>query len=262
MWCDAVYIYLHKCTDATKEIVDAVRAEQPDRIMMAWSDAENWDEMDMRQTTLRMGRKWGATHFACIDADEVLTGNLLPVIRERVLALRPAQALDLPMIPCWRSLDAYRSDESVWSKAYISTAFADDKGVSWKPEKGGYQHHHRLPYGVRAHREGSHDGGGVMHLQFANWRRLTAKHCVYKQWEVIRFTKRTIENIEETYNQALDERNLNVLSVPPEWWKPYAHLRRCVNMDSVPWHEEEAKRLYAEHGAEKFAGLNLFGVVP
>lgn len=261
-WCDALYVYCHKCTDKTQEILDAISAEYPERVLRAWSEADDWDEMDMRQTTLKMGRKWGATHFACIDADEVLTGNLLPSIRERVLALKPTQALDLPMIPCWRSLDHYRSDESVWSRAYISMAFADDKGVAWKPEKGGYQHHHRLPYGVRAKRELTHADGGVMHLQFANWRRLTAKHAWYKCVEATRFTKRTTEEIDRVYNQALDENNLNTKPVPAAWWAPYSQWIRCVDMKSEPWHTAECKRLYTAFGADKFRGLNLFGVAP
>lgn len=257
-WCDAIYVYCHKCTDRTMNVLDDIAAEYPERVMRAWSDAENWDEMDMRQTTLKMGRKWGATHFACIDADEVLTGNLLPRIRNMVLRLRPTDALDLPMIPCWRSLDQYRSDESVWSRSYISTAFADDKGVAWKPEKGGYQHHHRLPYGVRAHRQLKHDDGGVMHLQFANWRRLVEKHRWYKCVEVTRFPdKRSVEEIERVYSQATDENNLNTKPVPSAWWAPYSQWIGCVDMKSEPWHAAECDRIIAEYGREKFKGLRV-----
>jgi hypothetical protein len=261
-WCDALYVYCHKCTDRTQNILDELSREYENRIMRSWSSSDQWDEMDMRQATLKMGRKWGATHFACVDADEVLTGNLLPNIRRMVMGLKPGEALDLPMIPCWRSLTQYRNDESIWSRAYISTAFADDKGVAWKPEKSGYQHHHRLPYGVRAKREMRHGDGGVMHLQFANWERLVAKHVWYRMVEVTRFTKRTLENIETTYSQATNEDGLRTTPTPAAWWDPNQKWMSCVDFNSPPWQAAECKRLYAEHGPEKFRGLNLFGVAP
>jgi hypothetical protein len=101
-----------------------------------------------------------------------------------------------------------------------------------------------------------------MHLQFANWERLKTKHALYKVWEVVRFTKRTIENIEATYNQALDETGIRTTPTPASWWEPYQKWMGHVDFKSEPWQAAECKRLYAEHGPEKFKGLNLFGVAP
>lgn len=257
-WCDGLYVYCHKCTDKTMEILDAISTEHPNNVCRAWSESEQWNEMTMRQTTLDMGRKWGATHFACIDADEVLTGNLLPSIRKMVLDLKLGQALDLPMIPVWRNLFQYRQDSSVWSRAYISTAFADAPEVAWKVAHDGYQHHHRLPYGVKAHRALTHADGGVMHLQFANWLRLTEKHRWYKCIEVTRFPdRRTVEEVERIYNQATDEAELTTRPIPSAWWAPYQDLLRCVDMQSSPWYTAEVDKMIAEHGKEKFKGLSI-----
>jgi hypothetical protein len=44
------------------------------------------------------------------------------------------------------------------------------------------------------------------------------------------------------------------------WWKGYEHLMRHFHPSSEPWQEAEVLRLLAEHGVEKFAGLDLFGV--
>ena len=258
-WCDAVYVYCHKCHDGTQDIIDTVDRQNPGRVARAWSEADDWNEMDMRQTLLQQGRKWGATHFALVDADEVPTANWLAYLRQRALALNPGEAMDVPMIPCWRSLHAYRNDNSIWCKSRISVAFADKPGVCWKADNG-YQHHHRLPYGVTAKRVGERGAGGVMHLQFANWPRLAAKHAWYKCVEITRFTKRTREEIDRVYNQALDESNLRTAECPKAWWE--GHDTSCVDFQSEPWHKAECKRLWDLHGADTFRGLNLFGVAP
>src|SRR5687768_3759320 len=81
-WCDAVVVLLHACTDTTPAIVDAIASEHPGRVEIIWDGDAKWSEMTHRQWMLEAARDMGATHLAIVDADEILTGNLIPQIRE------------------------------------------------------------------------------------------------------------------------------------------------------------------------------------
>lgn len=263
LWCDVIAFYLHDCTDGTQRIVDELEKEYgEERIVRAWNHAAGWPEMDMRQALLEQGRKAGGTHFALIDADEVLTSNLLPHIRARVEALRPGCMLEVPMAAMWKSIWQYRDDASVWSKAWLTLAFRDiPERCSWKPDVAGYQHHHRHPYGLRKHeREGEHGAGGVMHLQFADWRRLVAKHAWYKMRERVTYPERAISRIDDMYSQAVNETGVRTSTAPLHWWSMYSQWLSQLHLNREPWHADACRRYIAEHGAETFAGLDLFGV--
>jgi hypothetical protein len=263
MWCDAICFYLHNCTDGTHDILDRLETEYSGRIFRAWNRDEGWPEMDMRQALLEQGRAAGGTHFALVDADEVLTANLIPVICDRVEALAPRHALELPMAATWRSIWRYRDDQSVWSKAWLSLAVCDHPDLTWKPNREGYQHHHRLPYGIAYRRhEGAHGTGGVMHLQFADWRRLVAKHALYQMHEAVNYPEIPHEKLFWKYTQATDEGGLRTTQVPLDWWSLYSQWLPLLRLGGIPWHEARARELWNLHGKEKFAGLNLFGVVP
>lgn len=259
-WCDELVILDHSSTDRTPAIIEGLAAQNPGRVHRLAAAGSRWEEMVNRQATLDEGRRRGGTHFAIADCDELLTANLLPQIRDWIAALAPGRCLELPMVPCWRSLDQYRDDDSVWSRARITLAFCDRPGLAWRPPDG-YQHHHRAPWGAAGSRPApvARGAGGVMHLQFAHWPRLTAKHAWYKVTEQIRWPgRRSVAELDRMYSQALDERGLRLSPVPPEWWIP--EDRAAIDLASEPWQAAEARRLVAEHGRERFAGLDLFGV--
>lgn len=274
-WMDEIVILNHGSTDNTMDIIRKVQDENPCRVhCSSMVLEEHWNEMEHRQLTLEWGRKVGGTHFAIIDADEVLTSNLLTPggfrrissIRTWIERLEREQVLDIPMVPCWRSLFHYRNDDSVWSRAMLTLAFRDSPDLFWRKETDGYCHHARAPYGtdnkplVMPVRE--HGGGGVMHLQFANWRRLKAKHAWYKMTEAIRWPDRmTMLTLDAKYNEALDERRINISKCPDEWWLGYKDIVGHVAHDGVPWQSQECKRLWDLHGPEAFKGLNLWDVI-
>ena len=99
-----------------------------------------------------------------------------------------------------------------------------------------------------------------MHLQFADWRRLVAKHALYKVTERLRWPDKPIAEIDRMYSQALDEREIAFAPAPAEWWAPYQPWLKYLNCDREPWQEAEVRRLLNLHGPQKFAGLNLHGV--
>jgi hypothetical protein len=263
-WCDSIIFYLHNCTDGTLEIVEQLESEFPERVTHLWNNSDGWQEMDMRQSLLEHGRLLGGTHFAMIDADEALTADMQSSINAQISYLNPTETLELPMRPPWKSLSRYRLDNSVWCQSWISLVFADHPSCTWKPDKIGYSHHHRLPYGVEArkHPISHNDLGGNMHLQWANWDRVKAKHCWYKMHEAITYPDKPIKDIDRMYSEAVIDENPKTSECPEAWF--YGYDKWMDKIDLKPhrsWHIEECEQMLSQYGRERFAGLNLFGVV-
>jgi hypothetical protein len=265
-WCDAAVVMIHESSDGTRELADQVAREHPGRVAIepARLDGDLWDEMEMRQALLDAGRRAGGTHWALVDADEILTANLwpLPGIRAKAEALCPRRILEVPMVPTWRSLWRYRRDDSVWSRSWISLVVPDTADLRWSVRGGGYQHHQRAPLAevpLERVRAGKHGVGGVMHLQFADWPRLTAKHAWYKMTERVRWPDlRSVEEIDRIYSEALDERGIRLLDIPAAWWEP--DILNQIHLGRVPWQVESCKAMLQRYGVEHFRGLNLWGI--
>jgi len=262
MWCDAAVVLNHCSTDKTAAILAEI-AKETGRVQIIEEHDPVWREMAHRQRLLETARSAGATHIATIDADEVLTGNLLPRIRRWIEELTPAGVLVTPLPCLWGSIDQYRSDPSAFGIQFqqrCCVAFRDDRKVCWRTHKG-YDHHARAPFGSRiAAIPVRGRDGGLMHLQFVSRRRLVAKHALYKVNERLRWPDRDVRLIDCLYSMAPDETGLRTAPVPLDWWRPYLELLRYLHVDREPWQEAEVRRLVAEHGRSKFAGLNLFGV--
>ena len=260
-WCDELIVLLHRSTDRSAGILEEIRHELPaeKRILSAASDDERWREMDHRQSLLTVARNGGATHIALVDADEVLCGDSLPRVRAISEALKPGECLNVRMHCMWRGLHQYRVDQSsVWSnRRDLALVFRDKPELHWTAENG-YHHHARAPKGAKPSGDQTL---GVMHLQFADWRRLTAKHALYKVRERIDYPDKPVGHIESMYNMALDEQYLETRYAPRQWTEIYREKDwlRYVDFNDTPWQEAEARRLFVGRGP-LFRGLNLFGV--
>lgn len=100
-----------------------------------------------------------------------------------------------------------------------------------------------------------------MHLQFVSDRRLRAKQACYKMQEVLRWPGReAVHVVNDRYNPAVYGSGA-MATVPAEWWAPYQQWMEHLHVDAEPWQEKQCKAWMAEHGPEKFKGLDLFGVV-
>jgi len=259
-WADQVAVVLHCCTDGSRQIVEQVAKENPNRVLYKVIDdaCDYYPETRVRNTLLAMGRDLGATHFALVDADEVLCGTDLDHVRNVIAQLQPPACLSVPMRPLWRSLWQVRTDYCVWTQARISLAFAEGPHLVGWQSRDGYEWHKRHPYDCTLVPCDQLDG--VMHLQFANWRRLRAKHAWYKMMEALRCPWRSHAEIDAQYNMALDEAGLITEPVPSAWWEPYSDLLGYVDMGKPPWHEQQVQQWWSQHGPAVFGGLNLFGL--
>lgn len=260
-WCDEVVIYQHACTDGSADVI--ANAGNVTGVTAIIGHDPAWDEMRHRQAMLELARHRSATHCAIIDADEVLTGNLLGTIRQQAEQMQPGGILQIPMRNMYGSINEYRCDQSIWGNTVTSIVFGDRPDLNWQAA-GGYHHHHREPYGanVALRIYPQQLEGGVMHLQFASRRRLLAKHALYKMDEVIRWPgRRHVYEVDREYSQAPNWDGAQLLPVPESWWAPYREFLGYLHVDQEPWQERECRRLMDLHGPEKFQGLNLFGVL-
>jgi hypothetical protein len=263
-WVDAAVVLLHACTDETEHIVAETKREFPDRLTVLHETNDRWDEMAHRQRLLDNARILGATHIAMFDADEVLTGNLLPSIRQHVEALAPREMLTLPGYNLRRGIDRYHAN-GVWGERWFSAVFGDDPSLRWD----GDQFHHRAPIGDLQERHSvTHGAGGILHFWGASERRLLARHALYKVVETLRWPSKSREEIDQYYNQSvvgrpwMDESpaQWTFAPVPDDWLSPYRDLLPFLHLDREPWQEEQVRLLVAQYGRERFDGLDLFGL--
>ena len=267
MWCDELMILVHASEDNTAAIASGLTCEFPGRAWASFEQDREWNEMAHRQHLLEGARQRGATHVAIVDADELLTGNLLPSIRPHVEKLPPGYILQLPGYNLRGSIERYHAN-GVWGNRMFSLAFRDDGRATWQ----GDRFHHREPFGVPnlPYQPVPQGAGGVMHLWGADERRLTAKHALYKMTERLRWPSKAVHEIDRYYNLAIDESASNgtpfacrwdYAAAPAAWWEPYRDLMQYLDLSAAPWQEAEVRRLWMEHGAQRFTGLALFGVV-
>ena len=127
MYTDAIVVLDDASEDGTVAAVQALQQEcKVERIIAK----KTWyrDEPGDRNLLLQAGREIGGTHFIVIDADEMFTANLSQdnLLRNKILALQPGERLRITWINLWRSVDAFRYDDSSWSREAVDAIFCDD----------------------------------------------------------------------------------------------------------------------------------------
>jgi hypothetical protein len=262
MWCDSAVVLLHSCTDRTQELVMEV-ARETNRVIVVAKDEPDWNEMTLRQSMLELARADGATHIALVDDDELISGNLLPIIRALVEHVPEGRILQLPWL-CLRDGISSVMTTGLWSRATVSTAFRDDPAFHWAAQgPDGYQHHHRHPLGrpFATYEPVTERSGGLMHLQFSSSLRLRAKQWAYQLIEMSRWPNRKpASEVAAYYGRTVREAEAaRVERVWSQWWQPYQHLMRYLDVDAEPWQLEQCRRMLCENpGIGR--GLDSFGL--
>lgn len=272
-WVDELIILNHASTDQSVDIIAQLKHEQPRRIHVISVPEAQWNEMQHRQMMLDLARHKRATHIAIIDADEVLTANLLDGGGTGYCCvkgmLERGGMLLLPGYNLRCGLKRFHLN-GTWGCRWFSTGFADNPRLYWSShDRGGYDHHHREPMGLRLdqYRPVAQGRGGVMHLWGVSDRRLRAKHALYKVTERLRWPEKSIQAIDSMYSwwrngiMQQEPANWNFADVPSEWWDGHKDLLKHLDISAEPWQEQEVRRLVGKFGRAIFAGLDLFGVV-
>jgi hypothetical protein len=271
MWCDELLVLNHASTDGTAAICMQLFGEYAGRFQYRTEQDPVWSEMDHRQRLLVWARERGATHIVMVDADEILTGNLIGQVRTLIERIPKTQmfTMQLPWI-CIRNSYNFQIISGMWAEQNVSMCFEDRfQAAGWAPQPDGYQFHHRHPAGIPHHPYrpvnpfARKSAGGLMHLQFLNHTRLIAKQALYQMQEVLRWPGRTpVANIAAMYGRTVAESaQANVAPTPANWWAPYEQWMKYLDQENkTPWQLVECRRLLQEHGRARFAGLNLFNI--
>lgn len=262
-WCDEMVILDHGSTDATPDIISDLVRDHPQRVhTIRVRASDGWHEQTHRQMVYATAIAYGATHFAVVDADEIPTGNLLAdptMLRWAIMGdeLPEASIASFWMPNLWRSLDQYRPDAS---NGDVRLGFAYHPELHWRPRENGFHLHARYPMFSRGFYNPAEGwrGGGVMHLQFADWRRHVAKNWWYRMVERIQHPDhRTPAETNALYDWPfVGEEQAPRVDCPSAWWAGIEE-RRHIRLGEKPWHEDEIERLLSKHGAETFRGLDL-----
>ena len=266
-YCDAVIITDHGSTDRTAQIISEARAEFPNRVIdVRRLEQQEWREAEVRQEMLERGRRWGGTHFVIVDADEVPTANLLSQLRSLALKIEPGGCAALPMIAPYLSPSVYRLDGPWGEQSAIPWVFGDSPELGWQCAES-YQIHRRAPFG--AINQGlllpARGQGGLFHLQFVDKNRLQSKAAWYKMMETVDYPgQRSAADLNQLYDWPLqDDSTAKIETVPESWWAAYRECGwlRFFAPNAPAWQSDEARRLASLHGRERFAGLDLHGII-
>lgn len=257
-WCDHIIVLDNGSTDQTGQYLNELALANPGRLTIFEQGGPVWNDMDNRQFLLNMARQAGATHIAIVDADEIVTSDIVGGIREAAEKLPDGIRLNMRLRNLVGSVTAYRGDG--YFHAWGDMVFKDHPKLHWTARKG-YQFHHRKPFGLKKQFQRYGPSGGVMHLSMVRHRAFLAKVAYYKMIERIRWNK-TPDQINRQYDWWRipgPER-----TVPPGWWLKYKHegLLDLLSLDDSgeTWHVYECRKLLAKHDPDQFAGLDLFGI--
>lgn len=268
-WCDAVVVGVHEpgsvfAIDPGWEIVQDVAAKHPGRVRVCTFDGAMWSEMHMRQRLLDDARhNFGATHIAIVDADEAITADEVPGLRDEVLGLLPGECLDVPMVSPWGNLSHARVDGN-FGGAKITVAFADAPGLAWANAADGYCYHNRKPRGAWTRSVlDCPPTSGCFHLQYLSRERLACKAAYYKMIERIQFPDR-----EESSPAALNAKYDWAIGPDPalgtyrgiddaRWAYPFGDGRNLVDPHAFPWQGWGCRAMLDAHGAAPFMALDL-----
>lgn len=266
MYTDAIVVLDDASTDNTLEILNSIQKEcKIEKIITK----EKWyrDEVSDRNALLEAGRSIGGTHFIVIDADEILTSNLLNgnLLRQMILSLKPGETLMLNWIQLWRSTKNYRFDNSVWTYNYKDFIFCDNKTCSYTPPQhenhAKFIHTKRTPHGLNGQIYTMNGFEyGVMHFQFVNWRNLLIKQAWYICLERIRDRKKSSKAINSFYSASTDERGLGLKPVPKDWFSNYSFFDETIYNQPELWREKQIVGWFKEYGRKSFEDLDIWNV--
>jgi hypothetical protein len=269
-WVDHLVILDHCSTDQSRVIEMDLVLDHDEPVTVMYNDEPTWHEMAHRQGLLSTARQLGATHIVTIDADEVVSGNLVPHMRDIVGDIPPGHILQLPWITCRDSI--YQQHRTgLWAEQHASAGFVDDPRYHWQ-QRNGYDFHQRAPMGQpeRPFRPIQHSGGGILHLQYSSRRRLLWKQYLYCLTEKLRWPGREpVSEIRKRYAYSVygaptrpesGTPSFDLTWVPPEWWSGYSDLMQYLHLDAEPWQRAECLKILRENPGIG-ADLDDFGLL-
>ncbi len=256
MWCDELIVLDHCSTDSTAEIVRGI-----DRASVIKAADPVFHPLRFYAQLMEAAISRGATHMAMLDADELISANLVGSIRQHVEALpHDGSVLDMPWIPVMPDFAV----DTVSNRAHLRT------GIVWQLAPGlTYQHVTDQEYDIHRSRlpvnrgplvpmVHSIDDGGLLHLQYLDNRRLRAKQVLWKMMEMTRWPGRAVQSINAYYDCSVHDLSPSKL-IPDNWLYLYGDLLQYLHLGEESAAEKEIKALW-QQDSSRFVGINTLGL--
>jgi glycosyltransferase involved in cell wall biosynthesis len=249
-WADHIIIADQGSTDESREI-----ARRFAKVTVISND-HAFDEAARTNLLLGAARSIpGQVVLIALDADE-----LLPAAVERTpewkaaLQAAPGTVLEFPRVELYRGTDMYFRHSVNDADAWFSLGYIDDGAA----HAGRFIHADRVPTPAAAARRRL-PATPVLHHQFVNWARMESKHRGYRCLERLRFPKKTAAEINGLYGW-MNAPLVDVRPIPPEWRVDYSPewLDSLRGEDSGFWWDWEVLRMFATHGTDRFATLDIW----
>jgi glycosyltransferase involved in cell wall biosynthesis len=281
-YVDSIIVLDDASEDSTPEIVKGLAGQLPIECLMR-NNKSAWEyrtEMYNKQRLLNEGRRVGGTHFIIIDADEMFTAQCKKnnLLRKKILALKPGQALSFQMTHLWRGFDYYRDDESRWSpqNCWCGCIFRDDGKADYsqnnKKSFSGFIHVNRLPVN-RINQELDEFVQDLdyhlMHFRFVNWRNIIIKRAWYMCLELIRShenlsliqPQRGAPHINVFYTviEDFNEKNMKLKKVDPHWFD-YSFFDQNCFMRDIQWRKNQVLSWFDQYGKDFFKYLDIWHI--
>ena len=214
-------------------------------------------EKVIRQALVDEARRRGATHFLCLDADEVMTAPFRKYGRELMEALEPGHKLAMRLLTLWGSPHLFRDgDYSKFHRIHRNIIVRDAPGLS---SYEGFLHMARTPGAdtrdnvVKCPLE----KGAILHFASEQLLPYQMKMAWYHCVELARRPDEA-ERINRFYFRDWDETHLRLKEVPESWLDG-------IPVDDLPpsppsWQWTEMLRLFDEKGVEFFEPLEIWHV--
>lgn len=252
LYADHIIVSDHSSTDDSVQI-----AESFPKAIVIKTKFEKFAESERRDELLIAARNHGANNLILsLDADEFLTPELVTPKHLEYLKNQPIGTR--LHVPLWNVRPGFKK---YWSPGLTPIGFIDDG--SNHPGKDAI-HFPRIPQKSGAPSL-ELSQGGLLHLQFIQWDRMTSKHRWYRVWETINFPKKSAVEIFRRYDHMnilpksafldLDHRHIALYK------EKGVDLESLEHADKLFWWDAEVEKLVAKHGIKLFRYLDLKGLV-
>lgn len=214
-------------------------------------------EKVIRQALVDEARRCGATHFLCLDADEVLTAPFRRYGRQLMEELAPGHKLSLRLLTLWGSPRLFRDgDYSKFHRIHRNIILRDAPGL---PSYDGFLHMPRTP-GADSRdnvKKCPLEKGAILHFASEQLLQYQLKVAWYHCVELVR-SPDEVERINRFYFRDWDEKHLRLCAVPDAWVEglPLGDLKPCP----PSWQWIEMQRLFDEKGVEFFEPLEIWHI--
>jgi glycosyltransferase involved in cell wall biosynthesis len=282
LYVDSIIVLDDASTDNTMNIVTLLQKRLPIEHILTQTESawQKSSEYDNRTKLLNVGRACGGTHFVMLDADEMFSACCLKKnwLRNKIISLKPGQALSFPTIEVWDGIEYFRNDNlyNPYIKRFRTEAvFCDDERCNYDDSIFGCSkvvHISRFPFNLKCE-NGNYQmeeltdlNYGLLHFKCANVENLKIKRLWYMFLDYIALTKKNKANAHSNGKKVLDwyttypkvphSKEIVLTKTNPEWFA-YDFFKQEACMSEQKLKKDELLKWLRQYGKNFFEPLHL-----